>query len=478
MSITRIGHRRLFPVLALAALASGVLLQGYSDSGHRWGSNSVSYYVNPQSVYISPNAAVSAVQQGAGVWSQQTNANFSFVYAGTTNGSALTLNYKNEVFYRNASNGGAVAETYFWWDGSGRLVDADIVFWEGAYQFFAGSGCVGGIYVENVAAHEFGHALGLLHSDVPGATMQPAMQSYCDTTQLTLEADDIAGVQAMYPASSGTPAPSAPGSLSVAQSGSSPSTSLVLTWADTSSVESGFRVERSSGGAFSQVGQVGANVTTFTNSSLAAGTSYSYRVVAYNATGTSAYSNTATGQTATSTPTNTAPSVSLSNPLNNSSYPEGATISFSGSATDSQDGNVSSGLRWTSNLVGQIGTGASFSRTLTAGTHMITATVTDSGGMSGSRQVSMTVTVAAPAPSIAGSLSASATQVRNKTKVDLSWSGLSGSRADIYRNGSRMTTQNNSGSYADSLNGRGGTYTYKVCVAGTSTCTNDASVSY
>ena len=90
----------------------------------------------------------------------------------------------------------------------------------------------------------------------------------------------------------------------------------------------------------------------------------------------------------------------------------------------------------------------------------------------------MTVTAAAPAPSIAGSLSASATQVRNKTKVDLSWSGLSGSRADIYRNGSRMTTQNNSGSYADSLNGRGGTYTYKVCVAGTSTCTNDASVSY
>ena len=142
---------------------------------------------------------------------------------------------------------------------------------------------------------------------------------------------------------------------------------------------------------------------------------------------------------------------------------------------------MSSGLRWTSNLVGQIGTGASFSRTLTAGTHTITATVTDSGGMSGSRQVSMTVTVATTPPAAtgpAGTLSARATQVRNKTKVDLSWSGLSGSRADIYRNGSRVSTQNNGGSYTDSPNGRGGSYTYRVCVAGTSTCTNDASVSY
>ena len=68
--------------------------------------------------------------------------------------------------------------------------------------------------------------------------------------------------------------------------------------------------------------------------------------------------------------------------------------------------------------------------------------------------------------------------MRNKAKVDLNWSGLSGSRADIYRNGSRMTTQNNSGAWTDSPNGRSGTYTYKVCVASTSTCTNDASVSF
>ncbi|MFO0981465.1 MAG: hypothetical protein U1E76_06875 [Planctomycetota bacterium] len=39
-------------------------------------------------------------------------------------------------------------------------------------------------------------------------------------------------------------------------------------------------------------------------------------------------------------------------------------------------------LAWTSNLQGQIGTGGTFTRSdLVVGTHTITATVTDSGGL-------------------------------------------------------------------------------------------------
>ena len=72
----------------------------------------------------------------------------------------------------------------------------------------------------------------------------------------------------------------------------------------------------------------------------------------------------------------------------------GTSVSFSGSASDPEDGNLSGGLSWSSSLDGSIGSGASFSTSgLSVGSHTITASVTDSGGLSDSAQVSITVTV-------------------------------------------------------------------------------------
>jgi hypothetical protein len=67
---------------------------------------------------------------------------------------------------------------------------------------------------------------------------------------------------------------------------------LTLNWADNSNNESGFRIERSTnGGSFSQIGTVGANITRFTDTAVASFTTYNYRVRAYNAYGSSNYSN-------------------------------------------------------------------------------------------------------------------------------------------------------------------------------------------
>src|SRR3954453_7794074 len=100
--------------------------------------------------------------------------------------------------FRNASSGSAIATTYTWFSGS-QMIDADIVFWDAGFQFFTGSsGCSGGFYIEDIAAHEFGHALGLGHSAATGATMYPSVSS-CATGNRTLDADDIAGVEALYP---------------------------------------------------------------------------------------------------------------------------------------------------------------------------------------------------------------------------------------------------------------------------------------
>ena len=53
-----------------------------------------------------------------------------------------------------------------------------------------------GINLFQVAAHEFGHALGLRHSNVQGALMYPFYAGYIE--DFVLPQDDINGIQAIY----------------------------------------------------------------------------------------------------------------------------------------------------------------------------------------------------------------------------------------------------------------------------------------
>jgi inhibitor of cysteine peptidase len=86
--------------------------------------------------------------------------------------------------------------------------------------------------------------------------------------------------------------PSAPGSL---QAMSASTSRINLSWIDTSSNESGFRIERSPNGVSSwlQVATVGADVEAWSNTGLSLFTLYYYRVQAYNSYGSSPYSNVA-----------------------------------------------------------------------------------------------------------------------------------------------------------------------------------------
>lgn len=147
--------------------------------------------------------------------------------------------------------------------------------------------------VETVFLHENGHALGLGHSDVPGAVMEPVY----DGVQRSLHQDDIDGITFLYPA--GT--------------------------------------------------------------------------------------------------TNSPPTVTIQNPADGSTFNSGDTINFAGIASDPENDDLTASLVWNSSIDGPIGTGGSFSRTLSNGNHVITAFVTDSNGASGTDSVSITVgTVTSP----------------------------------------------------------------------------------
>ncbi|ABV37894.1 peptidase S8 and S53, subtilisin, kexin, sedolisin [Shewanella sediminis HAW-EB3] len=76
-------------------------------------------------------------------------------------------------------------------------------------------------------------------------------------------------------------------------------------------------------------------------------------------------------------------------------------------------------------------------------------------------------------------LSASGYKSKGVKKVDLSFSGAAGSNVDVYRNGSMITTTSASSTYTDSITSKGGgSYTYKACDEGTSTCTGEQTVNF
>ena len=76
-------------------------------------------------------------------------------------------------------------------------------------------------------------------------------------------------------------------------------------------------------------------------------------------------------------------------------------------------------------------------------------------------------------------LSAVGLKQRGLKKADLTWSGAASTNVDIYRNGVIITTTVNDGSHRDEISRRrGGSYTYQVCEAGTSTCSNEATVTF
>jgi hypothetical protein len=84
--------------------------------------------------------------------------------------------------------------------------------------------------------------------------------------------------------------PTAPSNLSAS---SESDTRINLSWADNSPTEDGFRIERKTGtgGTYSSVATVGENVTNYADTGCSEATTYSYRLIAFNADGDSMYSS-------------------------------------------------------------------------------------------------------------------------------------------------------------------------------------------
>ena len=147
--------------------------------------------------------------------------------------------------------------------------------------------------------------------------------------------------------------------------------------------------------------------------------------------------------------------------------------SFTDGSTDS-DGTVTA---WSWNFGdGNTSTTRNPSHTYASGgTYTVSLTVTDNAGATGS--TSQSVTVSAPASPI--SLSVRGYKVKGIPKADLTWSGATTASVDIFRNGVLVVTTANDGAHTDTLpKGSAGTFTYKVCEAGSAICSAGVSTTF
>ncbi len=101
----------------------------------------------------------------------------------------------------------------------------------------------------------------------------------------------------------------------------------------------------------------------------------------------------------TGTPVNSAPEVAITAPADGTSVAEGVAVGFAATASDAEDGDLSAVINWTSSLDGKLGSGAAITAsTLSVGTHVVTAEAVDSGSLSGTASISITVNPVGGAP--------------------------------------------------------------------------------
>ena len=132
---------------------------------------------------------------GSGDTSQATlgsgGANFDAFWAGKTTAPGGTTN--NVVSKINTCSSGVLAYCEAPFQNGWRIRFCDSWVWNDGPSTISS----GNYDLQGVMTHEYGHALGLGHSAVNGTTMWPSVGSGSTATR-SIEADDSAGVQAIY----------------------------------------------------------------------------------------------------------------------------------------------------------------------------------------------------------------------------------------------------------------------------------------
>jgi len=185
--------------------------EGYQlyKGGVKWSNADlpVTYLVNAASSGVNPVAAVNQVVAAFEAWASQASKELYNDTVGTTDITGASADGLNVISWVNLGSSNVIAVTTFWYNvKTKKLIEFDMEFntrfpWgidpdgEGTI-----SALTGAMDIRNIATHEAGHTL-VLNDLYQSQYTQMTMYGYSDygeVEKISLEAGDIAGVQALY----------------------------------------------------------------------------------------------------------------------------------------------------------------------------------------------------------------------------------------------------------------------------------------
>ncbi|XP_072765543.1 matrix metalloproteinase-14-like isoform X2 [Anoplolepis gracilipes] len=160
----------------------------YALQGSRWRTKNLTYKISKYPTGLNKQEVDKEIAKAFGVWSSATDLTFTRK-AGHDN---VHIEIRFEVGEHGDGDpfdgpGGTLAHAYFPVYGGDAHFDDSERWSIRSYR---------GTNLFQVAAHEFGHSLGLSHSDVKSALMAPFYRGY--DPSFVLDQDDIDGIQALY----------------------------------------------------------------------------------------------------------------------------------------------------------------------------------------------------------------------------------------------------------------------------------------
>nr|XP_022906005.1 matrilysin-like [Onthophagus taurus] len=162
-------------------------LKRYALEGSMWNKTDLTYRISKYSSKLSINDVEYELDRAFAVWSEYTDLTFKQIRIGPVN---IEIRFEEGDHGDGApfdGPGATLAHSYFPKFGGGIHFD-DSESWTvntySGYNFF------------QVAVHQIGHNLGLIHSDVKEAVMYPFYQAY--QPYFKLHSDDINGIQRLY----------------------------------------------------------------------------------------------------------------------------------------------------------------------------------------------------------------------------------------------------------------------------------------